>query len=236
MALSEEQLKRIIHTSHSAAFKVITGLAVASAISTPTPVSAQQNTPMPQHNVTSIDCAKDMGLERPHQVLTTGASFTNKAKRLYDWQHFMQKYHLNADDYSAGAKITTEKAAMLQSVIEYEATRANAVEETLFYNDLIGKLSPSIDVEGRVQDAKDNQKNFSFDDIYQKNLDNLKNDKYARKQAEDFCKRFINSGTKNLDITTAVDTKVMDNVEHTPAKTLSSVFFMSYLKNARMMG
>lgn len=236
MTLSEESLKHIMHNSHSVAFKVITGLTFASALAAPMPAEAKDNTQTPQNKVVSIDQQQDMGLERPHQILTTGANFSNKAKHLYDWQDFLQKYHMDSDDFSAGAKVNVEKAALLQSVIEYEATRANAVEETLFYNDLIGKLSPSVDVDARVQDARDNQKNFNFSDIYQKNLDNLNNDKYARKQAEDYCKKFINSNTKNLEITNAIDCKVMDNVEHTPAKTLSAAFFMNYLHNAKTLG
>ena len=236
MTLSEDSLKQLMHQSHNVAFKVITGLTIASALAAPTPTMAKENAQTPQDNIVSIDQHQDMGLERPHQILTTGANFSNKAKHLYDWRDFEQKYHLDAEDFAPGAKVSPEKAALLQSIIEYEATRANAVDETLFYNDLVGKLSPSVDIDARVQEAKDNHKNFNFSDIYQKNSDNLKNDKYARKQAEDFCKKFINSNTKNLEITNAVDCKVMDNIEHTPSRTLSSVFFMNYLHSAKTLG
>lgn len=236
MTLSEDSLKQLMHQSHNVAFKVITGLTIASALAEPTPTTAQESVPIPQDNIVSIDQNQDMGLDRPHQILTTGANFLNKAKHLYDWRDFVQKYHLNAEDFLSGAKVSTEKAALLQSVIEYEATRANAVDETLFYNDLVGKLSPSVNIDARVHDTKDNHKNFNFSDIYQKNSDILKNDKYASKQAEDFCKKFINSNTKNLEITNAVDCKVMDNIENTSAKTLSSVFFMNYLRSAKTLG
>lgn len=236
MTLSEDSLKQLMHHSHNVAFKVITGLTIASALAEPTPTMAKENAQTPQDNIISIDQHQDMGLERPHQILTTGANFSNKAKHLYDWRDFVQKYHLDAADFAPGAEVSTEKAALLQSIIEYEATRANAVDETLFYNDLVGKLSPSVDIDARVQEAKDNHKNFNFSDICQKNSDNLKNDKYARKQAEDFCKKFINSNTKNLEITNAVDCKVMDNIEHAPSRTLSSVFFMNYLHGAKTLG
>ena len=236
MTLSEDSLKQLMHKSHNAAFKVITGLTFASALATPAPAMAKKNTTAPQDIIADIDQHQDMGLDRPYQILTTGANFSNKAKHLYNWRDFEQKYHLNAEDFSPVSNVSTEKAALLQSIIEYEATRVNAVDETLFYNDLVGKLSPSVDIEARVQDAKDNQKNFKFSDIYQKNLDNLKNDKYIRKQAEDFCRKFINSNTKNLEITNAVDYKVMDNIKHNPIKTLSSVFFMNYLNSAKNLG
>ena len=235
MALSEEQLKQIIRTSHNAAFKVITGLTLASAVMAPANLAAKEQQ-APQNNVVVIDNAQDVGLDRPHQILTTGANFSNKAKRLYDWGQVAQKYGLNPEDYVSGSKITVEKAAMLLSVIEYEASRSRAVEETLFYNDLIGSLSPSIDIDARIQDAKDNQKNYDFAAIYKNNLENLKNDKYACKQAEDFCKRFSNSTTKNLDMTTAIDSKVMEHIDKTSSKTLSSAFFMNYMRNVRSMG
>ena len=161
MSLSEEQLKQIIHTSHNTAFRVITGLTVAAAVMSPMKLTAKERQ-TPQDNIVVLDNTQDCGLERPHQILTTGANFSNKAKRLYDWTQVMQKYHLNPENYAPGAEITTEKAAMLQAVIEYEATRRQAVEETLFYNDLIGKLSPSVDIDARIQEAADNQKNYNL--------------------------------------------------------------------------
>lgn len=77
----------------------------------------------------------DNGLDR-NAAVRDGRS--GKTKRVYDWQDVVSKYKLDAKSFENGAKPTKENAAMLSAIIEYEATRPNAVAETYFFRDLSG--------------------------------------------------------------------------------------------------
>lgn len=162
----------------------------------------------------------DNGLDR-NAAVRDGRS--GKTKRVYDWQDVVSKYKLDAKSFENGAKPTKENAAMLSAIIEYEATRPNAVAETYFFRDLSGQQNVSENELATLeQNAKDNAGNVDFENIYQQKLQNMEN-KQERKLMMNQLKDFTNSNMKNFDFTIEVDKKVVENNSQTEGKTLSFV-------------
>ncbi len=161
----------------------------------------------------------DNGLDRNAAVRDVRSG---KTKRVYDWQDVVSKYKLDAKSFENGAKPTKENAAMLAAIIEYEATRPNAVVETYFYRDLSGQQNVSDnELDTLEQNAKDNADKVSFNDIYQQKLQNMEN-KQERKMMMNLLEDFM-KGVKNLDFTNKVDKKVVENNSQTEGKTISFV-------------
>ncbi len=169
----------------------------------------------------------DNGLDRNAAVRDVRSG---KTKRLYDWQEVVAKYKLDAQSFENGAKPTKENAALLAAIVEYEATRPNAVIETYFYRDLSGQQNVSDnELDTLEQNAKDNADKVSFNDVYQQKIQNMEN-KQERKmmmnQLEDFMKSM-----KNLDFTNKVDKKVVENNSKSAGKTISFVQAYKMMKN-----
>lgn len=174
----------------------------------------------------------DNGLERNCSI--KDVTHNNKTKRLYDWQEVADKYRLDAKSFENGAKPTKENAAMLAAIIEYEATRPNAVAETYFFRDLSGQQNVSDnELVTLEQNAKDNADKVNFNDIYQQKLQKLEN-KQERKSMMNQLENFMKSSMKNLDFTNKVDKKVVENNSQTENKTLSFVQAYKMMKSNQL--
>lgn len=165
-----------------------------------------------------LDSAVDKGLERNGlcNALTRNGK---KGKHLYKWEDVAAKYKLSDDFFE---KYTKEKGAMLQAIIKYEATRENAVKNTLFFKELAGELPKGVNIDETVKNAKENQKNTNFAVIYENSVQELKDDKVKNKASKELFKIIGNSSrNKGLEITDAIDKMVMDALPQDQAKTLS---------------
>lgn len=206
---------------------------VAATTLAPT-LKAQAQEHHSQQITQNVQKTTDNGLTRN---VTARDAVSKKAHRLYDWNDVVKKYNLNPQDYAPGAKVTKEKAAMLSAIVEYEASRPEAVAETNFYRDLTGEHPMSENEMATFeQNAKDNADNVKFEDIYQQKLAEMENNKQARKTATNNLENFINSSAKNVDFTQKVDKKVVENQNgNNNAKTLS--FVQAYkMSNNRFNG
>lgn len=197
---------------------IATGIA-ASALAPTLKAQAQEHNS--QQITQNAQKTTDNGL--PRNIAARDVA-SMKTHRLYDWNDVVKKYGLNAQDYAPNAKVTKEKAAMLSAIVEYEASRPEAVMETNFYRDLSGEHPMSEnEMATYEQNAKDNADNVKFEDIYQKKLAEMEN-KQDRKAAMNNLESFINSSTKHIDFTKKVDNKVVENQNgNNKAKTLSFV-------------
>ena len=209
---------------------IATGIAASALAPTLKAQAQEHHSPQIAQNTQKTT---DNGLTRN---VTARDAVSKKAHRLYDWNDVVKKYNLNPQDYAPGAKVTKEKAAMLSAIVEYEASRPEAVSETNFYRDLTGEHPMSENEMATFeQNAKDNADNVKFEDIYQKKLADMEN-KQDRKEAMNNLENFVNSSTKNIDFTQKIDKKVVENQNgNNNAKTLS--FIQAYkMSNNRFNG
>ena len=183
-----------------------------------------------QQQAVSVDeNTVDNGLERNTAI--KDVAHNNKTKRLYDWQEVVAKYKLDAQSFENGAKPPKENAALLAAIVEYEATRPNAVIETYFYRDLSSQQNVSDnELDTLEQNAKDNADKVSFNDVYQQKIQNMEN-KQERKMMMNQLEDFMKSRVKNFDFTNKVDKKVVENNSKSAGKTISFVQAYKMMKN-----
>ena len=158
-----------------------------------------------------IDSENDDGLERNINVNTLSSNAKRITRHIYDWQDVARKYNLKENFFKD--KYTKEKGAILQAIVEYEATRSKAVEETLFYKDLSDELSKNVKIDNVVEEIKKDQRNKNFLQIYEETVKRIKSEKSENKAAEKLFNIMKDSERKGLEITDAIDKRIMDNIQ-----------------------
>ena len=208
IAKISENIKKKMRNNALKATVLATLLAPCSGIAQ---TVAPNGTNKPQTEVfknnLNIDSSLDQGLSR-NIFVNSLTKNGKKTRRLYSIDDIAKKYNLG-DDFFNG-KYTKDKGITLKSIIEYEATRPEAVSEALFFNDLSGNLTKNVNKDKEVQNAENTKGHYDFNAIYQKNSKDIKlknnNDK-MKELYETLSNTPPNIGAS--EITDAIDNQVI---------------------------